>query len=86
MQIVFIYKRHVMKLADLKVGQQATIVSLDNIDSVDRKKLLVLGVLPNSKVTLQRVAPLGDPLQIQASTVSLAIRKTTAQKILVEVA
>ncbi len=75
-----------MKLAELKVGQEATILSLDNIEPSDRKKLLVLGVLPNSTVKLQRVAPMGDPLQIQASTVSLAIRKSTAQKIVVEVA
>jgi ferrous iron transport protein A len=75
-----------MKLADLQVGQQATIVSLDNIEAADRKKLLVLGVLPNSIVKLQRIAPFGDPLQIQANSVSLAIRKSTAQKIQVEVA
>ncbi|QHM73494.1 ferrous iron transporter A [Mixta intestinalis] len=40
-----------------------------------RQKLLSLGLLPGSCFEVVRIAPLGDPLQIQAGRVSLMLRK-----------
>ena len=40
-----------------------------------RQKLLSLGLLPGSCFQVLRIAPLGDPLQIQAGRVSLMLRK-----------
>jgi ferrous iron transport protein A len=47
---------------------------------------MVMGVLPNTQVTLIRRAPMGDPLQISVRGVSVAIRKQLALQIEVEVA
>ncbi|GAM55590.1 ferrous iron transport protein A [Vibrio ishigakensis] len=75
-----------MKLADLALGQDATIVSMQQLDSQTRKKLMVMGLLPNTSITLVRVAPFGDPLQVRVRDVSVALRKSTASQIDVEVA
>ncbi|MEZ9132709.1 ferrous iron transport protein A [Vibrio breoganii] len=75
-----------MKLAELTIGQEATISSLQQLDGSTRKKLMVMGILPNTPVILVRKAPMGDPLQVRVRDVSVAIRKSTAEQISVEVA
>ncbi|MGD8107443.1 ferrous iron transporter A [Pantoea sp. FN0302] len=40
-----------------------------------RQKLLSLGLLPGACFQVMRIAPLGDPLQIQTGRVSLMLRK-----------
>lgn len=40
-----------------------------------RQKLLSLGLLPGACFQVLRIAPLGDPLQIQTGRVSLMLRK-----------
>jgi ferrous iron transport protein A len=45
---------------------------------------MVMGLLPNTEVTVIRRAPMGDPLQIEVRGVSLAVRQTIAQSIEVE--
>ncbi|WP_140198561.1 FeoA family protein, partial [Vibrio parahaemolyticus] len=48
------------------------------------KKLMVMGLLPNTEVKVIRRAPMGDPLQVEVRGVSVALRETIAQKIEVE--
>ncbi|WP_105902451.1 FeoA family protein [Vibrio gangliei] len=74
-----------MKLNDLKIGQSAHIVHLDALSSDIRKKLMIMGMLPNTRVTLIRKAPMGDPLQVEVRGVSLAIRGQVASAIEIEV-
>ncbi|RBW44561.1 ferrous iron transport protein A [Psychromonas sp. B3M02] len=73
-----------MKLSELKTGQTASIVNINTLDPVMRKKLLNLGFLPRAKVQLLRTAPLGDPLAIRCANSSIAVRKSIAQQIIVE--
>ncbi|GLT15710.1 FeoA family protein [Vibrio algivorus] len=74
-----------MKLSELKMGQSADIVHLNALPNDIRKKLMVMGMLPNTSVTLIRKAPLGDPLQVEVRGVSLAIRGKVAEEIEIEV-
>ncbi len=74
-----------MTLNDLQPGQSANIVSLANLSPDIRKKLMIMGMLPNTCVTLIRKAPLGDPLQIHVRGVSLAVRSKVAAEISIEV-
>ncbi|EGR2054429.1 ferrous iron transport protein A [Vibrio parahaemolyticus] len=57
---------------------------LDGLSSDIRKKLMVMGLLPNTEVKVIRRAPMGDPLQVEVRGVSVALRETIAQKIEVE--
>ncbi|WP_117233374.1 FeoA family protein [Vibrio maerlii] len=73
-----------MKLSNMNNGQVGQIVSLDALETGARKKLMIMGVLPNTQVRLVRTAPMGDPLQIEVRGVSLAVRKSMAEQIEVE--
>ncbi len=43
-----------------------------------------MGVLPGTAVTLVRVAPLGDPIEIKIRGYHLTLRKSEAEHVLVE--
>lgn len=74
-----------MKLNELKEGQSADIMAFVNLDNEVRKRLMVMGLLPSTSVTLVRRAPMGDPLQVMVRGVSLAVREKIAASIEVEV-
>ncbi len=73
-----------MKLSDLKAGESGLILALNDLSIDVRKKLMVMGVLPNTRVTLIRRAPMGDPLQLEVRGVSIAVRESIAAVIEVE--
>jgi len=68
-------------IAGLKVGEQGVIkdMSLENIPL----SLLEMGCLPGENVELLQIAPLHDPLYIRVNGSHLAIRKETANQILI---
>ncbi|MBD6986369.1 ferrous iron transport protein A [Vibrio parahaemolyticus] len=73
-----------MKLSEIKPRETVTIRLLYGLSSDIRKKLMVMGLLPNTEVKVIRRAPMGDPLQVEVRGVSVALRETIAQKIEVE--
>ncbi|EPT8451856.1 FeoA family protein [Vibrio fluvialis] len=73
-----------MKLSDLNAGESGLILALNGLSTDVRKKLMVMGLLPNTKVTLIRRAPMGDPLQVEVRGVSIAVRESIAAAIDVE--
>lgn len=73
-----------MKLSEILPGDSVTIRFLDGLSPDVRKKLMVMGLLPNTVVKVIRRAPMGDPLQVEVRGVSVAVRETIAQKIEVE--
>jgi Fe2+ transport system protein FeoA len=46
-----------------------------------RRRLLELGLLPGSQVTVVRVAPLGDPMELESGGTHLSIRLRDAEHI-----
>ncbi|MBY7899489.1 ferrous iron transport protein A [Vibrio fluvialis] len=73
-----------MKLSDLNAGESGLILGLNGLSTDVRKKLMVMGLLPNTQVTLIRRAPMGDPLQVEVRGVSIAVRESIAAAIDVE--
>ena len=70
-----------MNLAQLPIGQEATVATIGGTKSFARR-LLSLGLAPGSLLHVVRAAPLGDPLQIQIGRSSLAIRRNEAELVL----
>jgi ferrous iron transport protein A len=70
------------KLTELEEGEQATIHSI--ADSEISIKLMEMGCVPGEKVSLHKIAPLGDPISIQVSGYHLSLRLNEAEHILVE--
>ena len=71
-----------MTIADLKKGEQATI--LDSSSEDIPLKLLEMGCLPGNNVQLLQSAPFADPLYLNINGSHLAIRKETAALILIK--
>lgn len=71
-----------MTLADIKPGQQCTVVSFT--DEFLKLKLMEMGCLPGEIVKVIRLAPPGDPMAVSVSNYVLAIRLNEAKTILVE--
>lgn len=70
-------------LDKLPLGRQATVVKLNGEYSSLRRRLLDMGLTKGTQVSIQRVAPLGDPIEIKLRNYFLTIRKSDAM--LVEV-
>lgn len=73
-----------MKLSQMQAGERGIILALDGLSDTVRKKLMVMGVLPNTEVVLIRRAPMGNPLQVEVRGVSIALRENIAANIDVE--
>ena len=69
-----------MTIAELKIGQSGTI-SVVGGEGALRLRFLDMGLIPGTKVTLQKVAPMGDPIQIHLRGYELTIRLEDAGKI-----
>jgi len=74
-----------MKLSELSCGANGVVTNLSELPSATRKKLMVMGLLPETQVTVVRLAPLGDPLQVRVRGVDIALRKQIAANIDVEI-
>ncbi|WP_033135957.1 FeoA family protein [Aeromonas finlandensis] len=73
-----------MVLTQLSPGQSARIKNMNQLSRPLRRKLMVMGLLPQTEVIFLRSAPLGDPLQIQCQGICLSMQKSLAQQIEVE--
>ena len=69
-------------VADLKIGEKAVIQSFS--DQWMSLKLLEMGCLPGTEISLHCKAPLGDPICLNVSGYCLSMRKSEAATILVE--
>lgn len=64
-------------LASLAVGGSATVRRVSGMRPIVRR-LLEMGLVPGTRVTLRRVAPLGDPMELRVRNYSLSIRRDEA--------
>lgn len=69
-----------MSIYDMKPGDKALIKSIYG-DEKFAKRLLALGCIEGTEVTLKATAPLGDPIIINLRGFNLAIRKNDAKNI-----
>lgn len=70
-------------LSKLKKGQRAIIVHVGGRGAVKRR-MMDMGVVPGSEISVVRVAPFGDPIEFNVKGYSLSLRKSEAANIVVE--
>ena len=68
---------------DLRIGEKARVVKLYGEGAVKRR-IMDMGITKGTEVTLRKVAPLGDPLELRVRGYELSIRKSDAEMIEVE--
>lgn len=74
-----------MQIKDLKVGHTVRIIALKAGDKAYRQRLLAMGLVPGTQLTVTRMAPLGDPIEIAVRGCALSLRKNEAAILQVEV-
>ena len=72
-----------MKLSDLKEGKSAKILQINGKGAL-RHHLLDMGLTPRTVVTLRKVAPMGDPIEIELRGYELTLRLAEADQIEIE--
>ena len=74
-----------INLAELAPGQRGRITSVGASGPM-RRRLMDMGLLPGQEIRVEKVAPLGDPIEVTVRSYNLSLRKKEAEEIAVEVA
>ncbi len=69
-------------LRDVPVGQSARVMRLIG-DGAIRQRIMDMGLTKGAEVTVRKVAPLGDPIEVTVRGFELSLRKDEAQNVLV---
>jgi len=78
-------KGDICNLSELTVGQTAKVLNLNEENKRIRRHLLDMGVTRGVEITVKKIAPMGDPIDIALRDYELCICKADLEKIHVEV-
>ena len=85
------YKNKLLKkgnrtvLSNLKIGQKAKVIGT-NLDKPEiRRHLLDMGITKGTEILIKKVAPMGEPVDIELRGYELCIRKEEMKNIEVEI-
>lgn len=67
-------------LKDARVGDTITVVKLHGEGAV-RRRIMDMGITKNVEIFVRKVAPLGDPIEINVRGYELSLRKFDAEMI-----
>ena len=70
-------------LKQVKFGETVTTVKLTGEGAVKRR-IMDMGITKGVEVTVKKVAPLGDPIEVNVRGYELSLRKADAEMIMVE--
>ena len=73
-----------MTLERLKPGRKGKILTVGGTGAL-RRRLLDMGLTPQTQVMVRKVAPMGDPIEIYLRGYELTLRKSEAENIDIEV-
>ena len=72
-----------MTLFDLEVGQTGTIRKIGTTGAL-KQRFMDMGITKGTVIEVFKIAPLGDPIEIEIRGYNLSIRKDDASKIEIE--
>lgn len=72
-------------LSDLKIGQRSKVLGLHLDRPEVRRHLLDMGITKGTEILIKKIAPMGDPVDIELRGYELCIRKDEMKNIDVEV-
>jgi ferrous iron transport protein A len=71
-----------MRLSQLRAGEKGKIKEFHSTEL--QLKLMEMGCIPGEEVTVEQIAPLGDPISIKVAGYSLSLRLNEADQIIIE--
>ncbi|MDF2944015.1 MAG: iron transporter FeoA [Herbinix sp.] len=69
-----------MTLKELKVGQEGTVVAIGEKGPI-RRRIMDMGITPGANIKVIKVAPMGDPIEVNIRGYELSLRKDEASQI-----
>lgn len=72
-----------MTLAEAELHQPVVVKRVGG-ERAFRRRLMELGLVPGTRVSVEKIAPLGDPLELRARGCTLSIRSAEAHAVDVE--
>ena len=75
----------ICNLSELGLGQIAKVIRLNEKNKKIRRHLLDMGITRGVEITIKKIAPMGDPVDIFLRDYELCLCKEDIQKIQVEV-
>ncbi len=70
-------------LRDLAPGQSGIILSVGSRSGAVKRRLVDMGLTPGTQVTVRRVAPFGDPIEVRIRGYELSLRREDACQIVI---
>ena len=70
-------------LKDLAIGQSSTVVKVHGEGAVKRR-IMDMGITRGTEIFVRKVAPLGDPMELNVRGYELSVRKADAEMVEVE--
>lgn len=70
------------RLSDFAIGETGLVKEVLGKGAV-RRRLLDMGITPDTQITLRKTAPLGDPLEIVLRGYVLTVRKSEAESVII---
>lgn len=70
----------IMTLKDVSIGKTVKVLKL-NGEGALRRRIMDMGITKGVKITVRKVAPLGDPLELTVRGYELSLRKSDAELI-----
>ena len=78
-----ILKTTITPLHKSPIGKEVTVIAI-RFSGIKKKRILDLGIKPNTKITLLQKSPYGNPIAYLVRGAIIAIRNEDARKIIVE--
>jgi len=72
-------------LSDLVIGQKAIVLALHNDNKALRRRLLDMGITKDVEITIKKIAPMGDPVDIELRGYELCLRLSDMKNIDIKV-
>ncbi len=72
-----------MTLKDARVGQTVKVIKVTGEGAV-RRRIMDMGITKGVEIYIRKVAPLGDPMELNLRGYELSLRKADAETIEVE--
>lgn len=73
-----------LRIKDLSPGQEAVLAGYTEVESGYKRRLLAMGLTKGTKVKLLKIAPLGDPVEVEVRGFNLSLRKAEADALILE--
>ena len=67
-------------LKDAKIGESVVVLKLHGEGAV-RRRIMDMGITKNVEIMIRKVAPLGDPIEINVRGYELSLRKADAEMV-----